>query len=141
MSNDYPEIGHIWDVADLLRGDYKRSDYGKVILPFTVLRRLECVLEPTREAVLKEAEKWADRNVDLARFLTRQSGQSFYNLTKLSLTSVANAPDDAVANLNAYVNGFSPNAQAVFEKFRFAEQVAYLSEAGLLHLVVARFAD
>jgi type I restriction enzyme M protein len=131
----------IWQVADLLRGDYKRSDYGKVILPFTVLRRLECVLEPTRDAVLKEAEKWADRNVDLARFLTRQSGQSFYNLTRLSLTSVANAPDDAVANLNAYVNGFSPNAQAVFEKFRFAEQVAYLHEAGLLHLVVARFAD
>jgi type I restriction enzyme M protein len=131
----------IWQVADLLRGDYKRSDYGKVILPFTVLRRLECVLEPTRQAVLKEAEKWADRNVDLARFLTRQSGQSFYNLTKLTLTSVANAPDDAVANLNAYVNGFSPNAQAVFEKFRFAEQVAYLAEAGLLHLVVARFAD
>ncbi|TCC55988.1 SAM-dependent DNA methyltransferase [Kribbella pittospori] len=143
MSDTTPKnlANFIWQVADLLRGDYKRSDYGKVILPFTVLRRLECVLEPTRDAVLKEAEKWADRNVDLARFLTRQSGQSFYNLTKLTLTSVANAPDDSVANLNAYVNGFSPNAQAVFEKFRFAEQVAYLAEAGLLHLVVARFAD
>ena len=71
----------IWQVADLLRGDYKRSDYGKVILPFTVLRRLECVLEPTRDAVLNEAQKWAGRTVDPTRFLTRQSAVSYTHLT------------------------------------------------------------
>jgi type I restriction enzyme M protein len=131
----------IWQVADLLRGDYKRSDYGKVILPFTVLRRLECVLEPTREAVLKEHEKWSARKVDPTPFLTKQADRRFYNISKLTLRSVANAPDDARDNLNSYINGFSENARAVFERFRFAEQIAYLAEAGLLHLVVSRFAD
>jgi type I restriction enzyme M protein len=131
----------IWQVADLLRGDYKRSDYGKVILPFTVLRRLECVLEPTREAVLAEAKKLAGRKVDAAPFLTKQSKQRFYNTTRHTLASVANAPDDAAKNLNSYLRGFSPNAQEAFEKFRFAEQIANLAEAKLLHLVVSRFAD
>jgi type I restriction enzyme M protein len=131
----------IWQVADLLRGDYRQSDYGKVILPFTVLRRLECVLEPTREAVLKEKTKWSGSGVDQTRFLTRQSGQSFYNTTKHTLTSVANAPDDAAKNLLSYVRGFSENAQEAFEKFRFTEQVATLADAKLLHLVVSRFAD
>ncbi|GAA1554644.1 class I SAM-dependent DNA methyltransferase [Kribbella sancticallisti] len=143
MSDTTPKnlANFIWQVADLLRGDYKRADYGKVILPFTVLRRLECVLEPTREAVLKESAKWADRAVDPTQFLTRQSGQRFFNVTKHTLTSVASAPDDAAKNLNSYVRGFSPNAQEAFEKFKFAEQVANLADAKLLHLVVSRFAD
>lgn len=143
MSDTTPKnlANFIWQVADLLRGDYKRADYGKVILPFTVLRRLECVLEPTREAVLKEGAKWAGRGVDPNQFLTRQSGHSFYNVTRHTLTSVANAPEDAVKNLLSYVGGFSPNAQEAFEKFRFAEQVKNLAEVKLLHLVVSRFAD
>ncbi|MFC5262514.1 N-6 DNA methylase [Kribbella qitaiheensis] len=143
MSETTPKnlASFIWQVADLLRGDYKRADYGKVILPFTVLRRLECVLEPTRDAVRKEHEKWGDRNMDPTPFLTRQSGQRFYNITAHTLTSVANAPDEAAKNLLSYVRGFSPNAQEAFEKFRFTEQVMNLAEAKLLHLVVSRFAD
>lgn len=143
MSETTPKnlANFIWQVADLLRGDYKRADYGKVILPFTVLRRLECVLEPTREAVRKEAKKWAGRNMDAAPFLTRQSGQRFYNTSGHTLTLVAGAPDDADANLLSYIRAFSPNAQEAFEKFRFSEQVANLFEAGLLHKIVSKFAD
>jgi type I restriction enzyme M protein len=131
----------IWQVADLLRGDYKRADFGKVILPFTVLRRLECVLEPTRDAVLKERAKWVEKGVEPSPFLPKQSGHSFYNTTKHTLTSIANAPDDAAKNLLSYVRGFSENAQEAFEKFEFSSQVAKLAEAKLLHLVVSRFAD
>jgi type I restriction enzyme M protein len=131
----------IWQVADLLRGDYKRADYGKVILPFTVLRRLECVLEPTREAVLREKAKWVEKGVEPSPFLPKQSGHAFYNTTKHTLTSIAGAPDDAAKNLLSYVRGFSDNAQQAFEKFKFPEIVSYLGEAKLLHLVVSRFAD
>ncbi|OLZ51893.1 type I restriction-modification system subunit M [Amycolatopsis keratiniphila] len=143
MSETSPKnlANFIWQVADLLRGDYKRADYGKVILPFTVLRRLECVLEPTREAVLKEKKKWVEKGVEPSPFLPKQSGHSFYNTTKHTLASIAGAPDDAVKNLLAYVRGFSANAQEAFEKFKFTEIVSYLGEAKLLHLVVSRFAD
>jgi type I restriction enzyme M protein len=131
----------IWQVADLLRGDYKRADYGKVILPFTVLRRLECVLEPTRDAVLKEKKKWVEKGVEPSSFLPRQSGHSFYNMTRHTLTSIAGAPGDTDVNLMKYVRGFSDNAQEAFEKFKFAEIVANLEDAKLLHLVLSRFAD
>ncbi|MGH3505149.1 MAG: type I restriction-modification system subunit M N-terminal domain-containing protein, partial [Nocardioidaceae bacterium] len=132
----------IWQVADLLRGDYKQSDYGKVILPFTVLRRLECALEPTRQAVRDEKAKWSGKSIDTAPFLTRATGgYSFYNTTKHTLATIAGAPDDAARNLNSYVSGFSANAQQVFEKFRFAEHIGNLAEARLLHLVVSTFAD
>jgi type I restriction enzyme M protein len=131
----------IWQVADLLRGDYKRSDYGKVILPFTVLRRLECVLEGTRDAVLDEKKKWTDKGVNPAPFLPAKSGYQFYNLTRMTLAKVAAAPDDAVRNLQVYVSNFSDNAREVFERYRFAEQVAYLGEARLLHRVASRFAE
>ncbi len=132
----------IWQVADLLRGDYKRSDYGKVILPLTVLRRLECVLEPTRDAVLAEAKKLAGRKVDAAPFLTKRSKQRFYSTTRHTLASVANAPDDAAKNLNSYLRGLSPNAQEAFEKFRLRRADPSGSpSAKLLYLVVSRFAD
>jgi hypothetical protein len=93
----------IWQVADLLRGDYKRADYGKVILPFTVLRRLECVLEPTRDDVLAEMEKWEAKGVEPAPFLPKKSGHSFYNVTKHNLTAITGAPDDAAKNLMRYI--------------------------------------
>ena len=131
----------IWSVADLLRGDYKRADYGKVILPFTVLRRLECVLEPTRSVVLKEKAKWDAKKVDPSPYLPKKAGYSFYNTTEHTLASFATAPDDAAKNLMRYVNGFSQNAREVFDRYRFAEQVAHLAEARLLHLVLSRFAD
>jgi len=75
----------IWSVADLLRGDFKQSDYGKVILPFTLLRRLECVLEPTRNAVLTEYEKRKGLRIPLDQFLIRKAGHSFYNTSRMNL--------------------------------------------------------
>jgi type I restriction enzyme M protein len=141
--NDSPTnlANFIWQVADLLRGEYKRADYGKVILPFTVLRRLECVLEPTRDAVREEQDKWEAKGVDPAPFLPKVAGYSFFNTTGHSLSGVAGAPDDAARNLMSYIGGFSDNARAVFDRYRFADQVAFLAEAGLLHLVVSSFAD
>lgn len=144
MSDETPQnlAAEIWQVADLLRGDYKQSDYGKVILPFTVLRRLECALEPTRESVREARKKWADKSIDAGPFLTKATGgYSFYNTTRHSLATIAGAPDDAAKNLNSYVSGFSANAQQAFEKFRLAEHIGNLAEARLLHLVVSKFAD
>lgn len=143
MSDTTPKnlANFIWQVADLLRGDYKRADYGKVILPFTVLRRLECVLEATRDDVLAEKVKWDAKGIDPAPFLTKPSGYSFFNITRHTLELIAGAPDDAAKNLVQYVIGFSPNAREVFDRYKFAEQVARLAESRLLHLVVSRFAD
>jgi type I restriction enzyme M protein len=96
----------IWSVADLLRGDYKQSDCGKVILPFTVLRRLDCVLEPTKAKVLAEyaAKKKAGLNPD--PFLLRASGQSFYNTSDMDLRKLVGDQDHISQNLYAYVQGF-----------------------------------
>lgn len=121
----------IWSVADLLRGDYKQSDYGKVILPFTLLRRLECVLEPTREAVLKEYEARKDLGIPLELFLTKKSGQSFYNTSKFSLNTLLADPTNLKANLEHYIADFSDNAREIFEKYKFHEQLEYLDESNL----------
>jgi type I restriction enzyme M protein len=82
----------LWSVADLLRGDYKQSDYGKVILPFTLLRRLDCVLEPTQASVLNEFEARKDSDITIHPFLLRASGQSFYNTSKFDFQKLL---DDA----------------------------------------------
>jgi type I restriction enzyme M protein len=133
--------GRIWQVADLLRGDYKQSDYGKVILPFAVLRRMECVLEPSREAVRQEKTKWFDKNMNPDPFLRKASGHRFYNTSKLTLQAITAAPDDAAKNLLTYIGAFSENAREVFDKYEFTAQIAKLASARLLHQVVARFAD
>ncbi|MCO5967500.1 type I restriction-modification system subunit M [Actinoallomurus soli] len=141
-SNKHTELAnHAWSVADLLRGDYKQSDYGKVILPFTVLRRLECVLEPTRDAVLETFDQLKDQGYDLDRFLRRASKQSFYNTSGYTLKKIANDPTHAATYLDQYVAAFSDNAREVLEKYEFAQQIRRLDSANLLYLVVGRFAD
>lgn len=132
---------HAWSVADLLRGDYKQSDYGKVILPFTVLRRLECVLEPTRDKVSAAYIKFKNQGVDLDRFLRKASGHSFYNTSGYTLKTIANDPAQAAKHLTAYIGAFSRNAQEVFEKYEFAQQIRRLDGANLLYRVVGRFVD
>ncbi|MEN4054087.1 class I SAM-dependent DNA methyltransferase [Sulfurimonas sp. NWX79] len=131
----------IWSVADLLRGDYKQSDYGKVILPFTLLRRLECVLEPTRKAVLDEYEARKDLGIPLEVFLTKKSGQSFYNTSKFSLNTLLADPTNLKANLEHYIADFSANAREIFEKYKFHEQLEYLDESNLLYQIVQKFAN
>ncbi|WP_019807600.1 type I restriction-modification system subunit M [Saccharomonospora halophila] len=132
---------HAWSVADLLRGDYKQSDYGKVILPFTVLRRLECVLAPTREKVLETVEKYRDRDIDVDRFLRKASGHRFYNTTPLTLKSIAADSSHVARHLTEYIGGFSPNAYEVLERYDFAQQIKKLDSANLLYKVTSTFAD
>ncbi|MFF7837470.1 N-6 DNA methylase [Streptomyces ossamyceticus] len=141
-SSKHTELAnHAWSVADLLRGDYKQSDYGKVILPFTVLRRLECVLEPTRDKVTAVAEQYKDTDIDPDDWLRRASGHSFYNKSNLTLKKIAADPQNAAKNLMVYVAAFSDNARGVLERFEFAQQVKRLDTAGLLYLVIGKFTD
>ena len=109
----------IWSVADLLRGDYKQSDYGKVILPFTVLRRLDCVLEPTKAAVLKEKEKREAAGLNPEPFLLKVSGQLFYNTSPLDLKKLMGDQDNIGENLRSYMQAFSPAVRDIFESFDF----------------------
>jgi type I restriction enzyme M protein len=109
----------IWSVADLLRGDYKQSDYGKVILPFTVLRRLDCVLESTKTAVLKEKEVRDKSGINPEPFLLKKSGQLFYNTSPLDLKKLMGDQDHIAENLRSYVQAFSPAVRDIFEHFGF----------------------
>ncbi|WP_368203469.1 N-6 DNA methylase [Aeromonas sp. R5-1] len=130
----------IWSVADLLRGDFKQSQYGRIILPFTVLRRLECVLAPTRDKVLATAES-TKALPELARhkLLLNAAGQSFYNTAKLTLDNLGEK--QIGDNLDAYVRGFSREAFEVFEHFNFAASIDLLEDADLLYKVVRNFAN
>ncbi|MCK1541009.1 SAM-dependent DNA methyltransferase [Bradyrhizobium sp. 179] len=129
----------IWSVADLLRGDYKQSDYGKVILPFTVLRRLDCVLEPTKAKVLAEFEAKKKAGLNPDPFLLRASGQSFYNTSSLDLRKLIGDQDHISQNLYAYVQAFSPAVRDIFERFSFSTQIDKLAKSGLLYLVTEKF--
>ncbi|MFD7826476.1 N-6 DNA methylase [Kitasatospora sp. NPDC059803] len=141
-SSKHTELANkAWSVADLLRGDYKQSDYGKVILPFTVLRRLECVLEPTREKVAERAAELAGQELDEDRFLRKASGHSFYNRSFLTLRKIAGDPQNAAKNLQLYVASFSDNAREVLEKYEFNQQIRKLDGAKLIYQVIGQFTD
>ncbi|MFF3516166.1 N-6 DNA methylase [Streptomyces sp. NPDC002573] len=141
-SSKHTELAnHAWSVADLLRGDYKQSDYGKVILPFTVLRRLECVLEPTRDKVVETVARFAGQDIDTDRFLRKASGHSFYNKSELTLRKIAADPQNAAKNLQIYVGAFSDNAREVLDKYEFNQQVRKLDGANLLYQVIGKFTD
>ena len=129
----------IWSVADLLRGDYKQSDYGKVILPFTVLRRLDCVLEPTKAAVLGELAEKQKAGLNPEPFLLRKAGQGFYNTSVLDMKKLVGDQDNVGAHLSAYVQAFSANVRDIFERFEFAVQIDRLAKANLLYLVTEKF--
>lgn len=131
----------IWSVADLLRGDYKQSEYGKVILPFTVLRRLDCVLEPSKAAVLAEFEAKQKAGLNPEPFLLRKAGQSFYNTSKLDMKKLVGDADHIRENLYSYLQAFAPEVRDVFEHFEFHTQVERLAKAGLLYQVTEKFAQ
>ncbi len=131
----------IWSVADLLRGDYKQSDYGKVILPFTVLRRLDCVLEATKAAVLAECAEKEKMGLNPEPFLLRKAGQSFYNTSPMDMRKLMGDQDHIRENLFAYIQAFSPSARDIFERFDFYSQIDRLAKSGLLYQVTERFAN
>ena len=131
----------IWSVADLLRGDYKQSDYGKVILPFTVLRRLDCVLEPTKAAVLEEKALRESQGLEAEPFLLRKAGHNFCNSSKLDMKRLMGDGDNIAENLRSYIQGFSPAVRDIFESFEFHLQIEKLDKANLLYLVTEKFAQ
>ena len=128
----------IWNVADALRGPFKPSLYGRIILPFTVLRRLECVLEPTREAVLAQHKKLAGSGVDLDLVLPNVAGASFYNTSQFTLATLGST--STRANLEEYLTRFSANARQIFDHFGFDNWLVKLEQANLLYLVTQKFA-
>ncbi|HCG8465097.1 TPA: SAM-dependent DNA methyltransferase [Vibrio parahaemolyticus] len=138
----------IWSVADLLRGDFKQSQYGRVILPFTLLRRLECVLEPSKDTVVAEHERIKAMNLPeeaQEKFLLRATqspaqpdGLSFFNTSPMNLGKMGQS--NIKANLEKYVQSFSKDAREIFEHFKFDEFVGLLEDANLLYKVVKKFA-
>ena len=130
----------LWSVADLLRGDYRQSEYGKVILPFTVLRRLDCVLESTKSAVLAELKKRTQAGINPEPFLLRTASQLFYNTSPLDLKKLMGDQDHVGENLRAYIQAFSPAVRDIFESFDFHTQIDRLAKADLLYQVTEKFA-
>jgi len=126
----------IWSVADTLRGDFKQSEYGRVILPFTILRRLECVLEPTRDDVVKELHKRKSSKGSVTSYLEKASGFSFFNSTNLDLSKLG--INDTKPNLETYVESFSENVADIFQQFHFQDVIDRLHHANLLFHVCAR---
>ncbi len=132
----------IWSVADLLRGDYKQSEYGRVVLPFTVLRRLDCVLEPTRGQVRERYLQLKDGALkDLELVLNSEAGQPFHNTSQLSFARLKDDPAHVADNLREYVRGFSQQVRDIIERFGFDDQITRLDEADLLYLIVQKFAE
>ena len=131
----------IWSVADLLRGDYKQSEYGRVILPFTVLRRLDCVLEPTKPAVLKEKSLREATGINPEPFILRKAGKFFYNASPLDLNKLMGDPHHIRENLVSYIQGFSDAVRDIFECFDFQTQIDRLAKANLLYLITEKFCN
>ena len=132
----------IWSVADLLRGDFKQSQYGRIILPFTLLRRLECVLEETKANVVAESQRIAGMGLPeeaQEKFIIRASKRPFYNISPMDLSKMGQS--DIKDNLNTYVQSFSKDARDIFEHFKFEEFVGQLADANLLYKVVQKFAN
>jgi type I restriction enzyme M protein len=141
VASNFTELASLtWSVADLLRGDFRQSDYGTVILPFTLLRRMDCVLELTKPAVLAEGEARKGQGIDLKTFLTKKAAQSFYNTSLFDFAKLQGDPAHIKANLIAYINAFSDNARDIFERYDFFKQIEKLDDNNLLFLIVQKFA-
>ena len=125
-------------MADLLRGDYKPHDYGQVILPLTVLRRMDCVLDPTKEAVLAAAVGLTPEAAEVV--LPRITELPFYNTSALDFQKLLADPNHIAAGLRSYVSAFSPEARATFESFKFEDHIEYLDKQELLYLLIQKFA-
>jgi type I restriction enzyme M protein len=131
MNGFSDKVNFIWSVADLIRDTFKRSKYQDVILPFTVLRRIDCVLQPTKSRVLEVNQQLKGRLENLAPQLRRASGFAFYNTSPYDFERLLNDAPHLADNLRAYINDFSENMREVLEKFDFANTIAKLDEAGL----------
>ena len=138
----------IWSICNLLRGPYRRNEYRKVILPLTVLRRLDCLLSPTKNIALETFSQYMSKPESIVRSVMQQvTGYPFYNLSRLELApsqkgrnSLLDDPSNLAPNLNSYINGYSPNIRAIFDHFKFGEQINKMAEKNLLFQVIQKFA-
>lgn len=138
-NNSSSNADFLWSIADLLRGDFKQSQYGRIILPFTLLRRLECVLEAGKDDVLAEYEKVKAMPFEAQdKLLIYKAKLSFYNTSKIDLNHLGET--DAASHLENYIQSFSPNAREIFDHFDFFNTIYKLEEADLLYKVANRFA-
>ena len=128
----------VWTIADQLRGPYKPHQYGGVILPFTILRRLDCILEPTRDQVQELAGKYEGGALDIQ--VKRKTGLAFYNTSRYDFARLLEDPEGLRANLIDYLTGFSSQID-VFERFKFEAEIATLDEKNRLYLIVSKFAE
>ena len=133
--------GFIWSVADRLRGVYKQSEYGRVILPLTVLRRLDCVLEPTKDEVLTRMTKLPATLQNREPVLRQVAGQPFVNMSRHTFQTLLGDPDNVAGNLRNYIAGFSESARDIVDKFNFDVQIDRLDSHNLLYAVVSMFAE
>jgi type I restriction enzyme M protein len=149
MVNGHQEIvGFIWNIANKLRGPYRPPQYRKVMLPMTVLRRLDCVLEPTKETVLAEYKRLKDKGLKdnalhtaLAKSASKDRKHPLYNISKYTFKKLLEDPEHLAKNLVAFINGFSPKAKEIFENFKFEQEIEKLEKANRLYLVLKEFSD
>ncbi|WP_291103976.1 MULTISPECIES: type I restriction-modification system subunit M [unclassified Flavobacterium] len=142
MKNVKESANFIWSIADLLRGDYKQSDYGKVILPLTVLRRLDCVLESSKVAVLSKFEQMKTMSIEnLDPILNKTAGFNFHNKSLFDFNKLIADPNNIASNLRNYINGFSEDAREIIEQFEFENQITKMDDNNLLFMVVKRFQE
>lgn len=128
----------IWAIADKLTGVYKPHEYGEVILPLTVIRRFDCILADTKDAVLEKFE--TVKNLPMRDVLLRNaSGKAFYNTSKFTFERLLDDPDNIEANFRDYLNGFSENVQDILEKFKFDGQITTMANKGILYIVIKEF--
>ena len=131
----------IWSIADLLRHDYKPSEYGRIILPLTVLRRLDCVLEPSKERVRSEYDRYKDKIDNIGPLLESAAEHSFYNTSQFDFEKLLADPTNIANGFKSYIGGFSPNSRAIVERFGFLNQIDRLDDSNLLYRVAQSFAQ
>ena len=142
MNNFSEKVSFIWSVADLLRGPYRPNQYKDVMLPLTVLRRLDCVLEPRKERVLAKRKGLSGSKVkNVEPILCRVSGVPFYNTSRYTFEKLKGDPDNIAPNLTNYIKGFSSKARSIIDHFKFESHIANLDKANRLFLVIQKFCD
>jgi type I restriction enzyme M protein len=146
-ANQHDLINFIFNIADKLRGPYRPPQYRRVMLPMTVLRRLDCVLEPTKDAALAQYDKLKAQKLPenaihamLAKTAAKDRTQPLYNVSPYTFRKLLDDPEAIARNLTAYINGLSPKAREVFERFKFEGEIERLENANRLYLIVKEFA-
>lgn len=143
MSKSHELSNFIWSIADLLRGPYRPPQYERVMLPLVVLRRFDCVLEPTKTAVLAKHAQFKDKlqGEALDGVLNKVSGQRFHNHSPLTFEKLKGDPDNAHLHLVSYIAGFSENVRKIFERFEFGNEIERMREHNILFLVIKKFCE